>query len=57
MVNYHKANHAIRLIYEGLGCIVTSIDWIDYEYMVYWRNDMMKWRKTMEEKYKWLKKG
>jgi len=47
-------NISIRLIYEGICFIVSVMDHLDYEYMIYWRNEMMKWKVEMEKRYKWL---
>ena len=51
--NYNK-NHAIRIIYNGFEWLVDIIDWLGFEYMIDWRNDIMKWRLELVKKYKWL---
>ena len=55
MANNYKANHAIRIIYNGFGWLVDIIDWHDYDYMTCWRNDLMSWRGDLEIRFKWLK--
>jgi hypothetical protein len=55
MTEKPDTNHAVRTIYEGLGWIVTLIDWLSYDYMIPWRNDIMKWRMELKKRYNWLK--
>ena len=57
MNKQYDRNLRIRLIYEGLGFIVSVIDYLNFEYMYVWRNQMMRWKVELERRYNWLGKG
>lgn len=54
MANDYNKNISIRLIYEGICFIVSVIDYLDYDYMTEWRNEMMNWKIELEKRFGWL---